>query len=59
MGIGSLPERRVTGRVAAVDLRKRDAEVKLLLGCTTDEMETITALQRSGDQAALLIEREG
>ncbi len=35
--VGSLLERRVTGIISTVDLLKRDAETKILLGCTSDE----------------------
>jgi inorganic pyrophosphatase len=31
---GSLPDRRLDAVVCTVDLAKRDAEIKLLLGCT-------------------------
>ena len=55
--IGSLPERRVTGIIATVDLLKRDAEIKVLLGCTAEEARSALAMHRNGDQAALLIER--
>ncbi|HEU5316583.1 MAG TPA: inorganic pyrophosphatase, partial [Chloroflexota bacterium] len=34
---GSLPELRVTGAVFTVDVLDRDAEVKLLVGCTPEE----------------------
>lgn len=55
--LGTLPERRVTGIIATVDLRKRDAEIKILLGCTPEEARAALAAQHSGDQAARLIER--
>lgn len=55
--IGSLPERTITGLVYTVDLLKRDAEMKLLLGCTQEESEAIAALHVHGDQSAMLIRR--
>lgn len=42
--IGSLPERSVAGVIYTVDLLKRDAEMKLLLGCTQEDAEAIVAL---------------
>lgn len=36
---GSLSEPRVTGAIMAVESFKRDAEVKLLVGCTPAEAE--------------------
>ena len=54
---GSLPERRVVGVICTVNLDKRDSEIKLLLGCTPDEIETALAVHNSGAQAGLLILR--
>lgn len=34
---------RVTAILAAIDLTRRDTEIKLLIGCTEDEIETIHA----------------
>jgi inorganic pyrophosphatase len=39
--IGSQPERNITGIVATVDLVKSDAEIKILLGCTEEDIQTI------------------
>lgn len=55
--IGSLPERTVTAVVYTVDLLKRDAEIKLLVGCTLEEMEAIATRHRRGSQKALLVRR--
>ena len=52
--LGSLPERRVTGVISTVDLHKRDAELKLLLGCTPAEAHIALATHQSGSQAAIL-----
>ena len=56
--IGSLPDRAVTAVLCAVDLEKRDAELKILLGCTPEEARQIAAIHNEGAQAAILIERE-
>lgn len=55
--VGSLPGRSVTGIICAVDLLKRDAEVKILLGCTPEEARQVLSLHNSGDQSAMLLER--
>ena len=55
--VGSLPERRVTAVVCTVNLRKRDAEVKIVLGCTPQEAQTILDVHNRGPQAGILIER--
>ncbi|MBN1935889.1 MAG: inorganic pyrophosphatase [Anaerolineae bacterium] len=55
--VGSLPEKRVVAIVSTVNLEKRDAEVKLLIGCTAQEMQTILKTHNWGLQAGVLIER--
>lgn len=45
---GSLADNAVTGVVCTVDLMKRDSEVKLLLGCTPDEIAEIHAFYNTG-----------
>jgi hypothetical protein len=40
-----------------VDLQKRDAEMKLLLGCTTAEKHAICNFHQSAFTAAILVER--
>ena len=54
---GSLPEGRLDAVVCTVDLEKRDAEVKLLLGCTRAEQQAIGVFHQSAWTAALLVER--
>ena len=50
---GSLPEGRLDAVVCTVDVRKRDAEIKLLLGCTAAEKHAICNFH----PAAMLVER--
>lgn len=38
---GAAPEQRLDAVIVTVDLMKRDAEIKLLLGCTEAETEAI------------------
>ena len=47
----------VTGIIATVDLERRDAELKLLLGCTAEEARAALTVHSKGSQAAILIER--
>jgi inorganic pyrophosphatase len=63
---GSLPERRVTGAIMTVDVRPnhRDAEVKLLVGCTPAEAQAALNAHRRPDlkmwpraAAAILVTR--
>ena len=55
--IGSLAERHLLGAVATVDLVKRDMELKLLLGCTEEEVETVLAVHQAENTSAVLILR--
>ena len=55
--IGSLTDASVTGIIVTVDLDKRDAEFKLLLGCTAEEAQIALAVHNRGSQAGVLIER--
>jgi inorganic pyrophosphatase len=56
--LGSRGDRDVTGIICAVDLERRDAELKILLGCTPAEMESARKMNSLGGQSAILIERE-
>jgi inorganic pyrophosphatase len=55
--VGSLTGRALTALVITVDLVKRDAEIKLLLGCTQPEQDAILALCNDGPMAGMLIRR--
>lgn len=55
--VGSLSEKQVTAVICTVDLTKRDAEIKLLLGCTPREAQEILRLHNDQHQFGLLIER--
>ena len=39
--IGSIPTKTLTGILCTFDRLKRDAEIKLLIGCTLEDVETI------------------
>jgi inorganic pyrophosphatase len=55
--LGSGDRRKVTGVVCTVDLMKRDSEVKILLGCSPDEMAEIEKAHNMGHKSGLLIVR--
>ena len=55
--IGSRGDRTLVGVLATVDLEKRDAELKLLLGCTDAEVDALVAVHNEGRQAATLVPR--
>jgi inorganic pyrophosphatase len=54
---GSLPEARVTGIIATVSVPQRDAEVKLLIGCTPDEMQLALTTHCQSHTAGILVRR--
>lgn len=43
--LGSHPDRFLTGILCTYDRFKRDAELKLLIGCTTEDVQTILDFQ--------------
>lgn len=45
---GTLPGNAITGAVCTVDLVKRNAEVKILIGCTPDEIAIIDEFYNTG-----------
>jgi inorganic pyrophosphatase len=47
----------VTGVVCTVDQSKRDAEIKLLLGCTPEEEALILSFLNKGWMSAVLLPR--
>ena len=39
--LGSLDDKQVTAIICTVDLMKKDSEIKLLIGCTKEEIDTV------------------
>ena len=39
--LGSLADKKVNAIICTVDLMKKDSEIKLLIGCTEEEMNTV------------------
>lgn len=55
---GSLADASVSAIIVTVDLAKRDSEIKLLIGCTEDEMESVYKFHnRTELMKGLLIKR--
>ena len=54
---GSLPAAQFDSIVCTVDADKRDAEIKLLIGCSSVEKPAILKFLNTGAMAAILIER--
>ena len=53
--LGSGDPATIAGFLEVVDLRKREMEVKLLLGCTEDEIEVARTFQQQVGMAVLLL----
>jgi F420 biosynthesis protein FbiB-like protein len=56
--LGSRPERLLDALALTVDLAKRDAEIKLLLGCTEAEKQIALDFLNGADMRACLVQRE-
>lgn len=57
--VGSRTPRNLDAVIVTLDSKKRDSEVKLLLGCTDGEMQTILKLLNDNSLQAILIQRHG
>ncbi len=55
--VGDEPGKRVVGILTTVDLFKRDSEIKLLLGCTEEDIQLALNASNTGSQSAMLIRR--
>ena len=55
--VGSLPEKRLDAIICTADATKRDAEIKLLLGCTAKEKQIICNFFKTYGIGAMLIPR--
>jgi len=56
--IGSLETHEITAIIAVVDLTKRDVEIKILLGCTNDDANTILTCHERGDMRGILVMKD-
>jgi inorganic pyrophosphatase len=56
--LGSGERSAVSGILCTVDLHKRDAELKLLLGCSEAEMQIVEQFHNAGSFRCMVIRRE-
>ena len=54
---GSLPENGLDAVICTTDLRKRDTEVKLLIGCSKEEKQIVCQFHDTNEMGVILIER--
>ena len=57
--LGASGDRDLCGIILTVDLLKRDTEIKLLLGCTSEEIRMILHFHTSKYMGAFLVRRPG
>lgn len=55
--LGSLAGRSVTGIACTADTHQRDAEIKLLLGCTADEMAVVQRFLNAHGLGCIVVSR--
>ena len=56
--VGSTGATRPDAIICTVDLLKRDAEIKILIGCSESEQQTILAFHNGESMRALLVRRD-
>ena len=58
--LGSLANKKVNAIICTVDLMKKDSEIKLLIGCTEEEINTVYAFHNDSEfMKGILIKRIG
>jgi inorganic pyrophosphatase len=55
---GAEPNGKIDAIICTVDLRKKDSEIKVLIGCTDGEKKLILAFYNHGDMSGILVRRE-
>ena len=57
--IGSLADKKVNAVICTVDLMKKDSEIKLLVGCTEEEMNTVYEFHNDSEFMKGILIRRG
>ena len=57
--VGSHAEHSLTGIIVTVDLAKRDSEIKILLGCSDMDIQTILAVHNQNAMGGIFIPAPG
>jgi inorganic pyrophosphatase len=55
---GTQPDSKVQAILVAVDLIKKDVEIKLVVGCTEEEVKTLYPYNETFSQSSILVKRE-
>lgn len=56
---GSNDQKKVVGVIITIDLLKSETEIKILIGCTDEEVETALSYLNTYTQSGILVKREG
>lgn len=57
--VGSLADKEIVGAICTVDLLKRDVELKVLYGCTEDEIDAALHHHNEKTMRSMLMRRAG
>ena len=57
--LGSLAEKKVNAIICTVDLMKKDSEIKLLIGCTEEEITTVYEFHNDSEFMKGILIRRG
>ena len=57
--LGSLAEKKVNAIICTVDLMKKDSEIKILIGCTEEEINTVYEFHNDSEFMKGLLKRRG
>jgi len=55
--LGSAPHRNLTAIAVTIDIKKKDSEIKLIIGCTEEEIGIIEKFHNRYYQSGILIRR--
>jgi inorganic pyrophosphatase len=55
--MGTAPHRKLTAIASTVDMNKRDAEIKLIIGCTDEEIAIVRDFHNTKYMSDIIIER--
>jgi inorganic pyrophosphatase len=55
--LGSAPHRNLTAIMCTIDIKKKDSEIKLLIGCTEEELGIIEKFYDGKYMSAILVRR--
>ncbi len=56
--LGTAPHRNLTAIACTIDTKKKDSEIKLIIGCTEEEISIIEAFHNRYYQSGILVRRE-